>query len=720
MATASSVEERRYDLAVIGGGLAGVCASIAAARLGLKVALINDRPVLGGNSSSEIRVPIGGADHDFRWARETGIIEELRIEDRFRNHAPIVSGQTNSIWDMVLWEWTKREPNLDLYLNTSARAAIMENKTKIAKIACEQLGTEKTFHISADLFIDASGDGRVAFSAGAEFRMGREGREEFGESIAPEVGDAKTLGTSLMFRAVDLGRPVRFTRPDWAEEYPTEEDLPFRGHGRMESGHWWIELGGTQNTILDNEEIRDQLWRCLFGVWDHIKNKPGHGAENLALEWVGSVPGKRESRRFMGDYILTQHDVQSMARFPDAVAYGGWPIDLHPPEGIRSADPPAEMHHLPGIYAIPFRCLYSKNIENLMMAGRNISVTHVALGTTRLMATGAVEGQATGTAAYLCKKHGVTPRELGRTHVEELQQLLLKNDCYIPGVRNSDAEDLARGGKAVASSEMELEVTQLKSFVKLDAQLGQIVPLSQRRLDRVELFLKSTVKARQRVKIRLRRARSWDDTSSKEDLAVAESEIDEGQGWVGFDLRARITPGFHWILVDPAPGVEWGFSDDEPIGVQRTQPGPWKRLGGSYLFRTFPASKPYGAQNVLSGISRPDGWTNIWISDPKQGLPQSITVQLTSEAKVGQVMLTFDTDLDDLVKVGPVAKCVKSYVLSCSTTRGWKRLARVGENHHRRAIHRFRPVRTGAIKLEILETWGDPSARIYEIRAYGS
>ena len=718
MTTAGNVEERQYDLAVIGGGMAGICASIAAARLGLKVALINDRPVLGGNASSEIRVPIGGADHDFRWARESGIIEELRIEDRFRNHAPIVSGKTNSIWDMVLWEWATREPNMDLYLNTSARTAILQSKNRIAKIACEQLGTERTFHMSADLFIDASGDGRIGSSAGAEFRMGREPRREFGESIAPEDEDKKTLGTSLMFRAVDLGRPVKFERPDWAEEYPTEDALPFRGHGRMDSGHWWIELGGSQNTILDNEQIRDQLWRCLFGVWDHIKNKPAHGAENLALEWVGSVPGKRESRRFIGDYILTQHDVESMARFPDAVAYGGWPIDLHPPDGIRSTDPPADMHRLPGPYTIPFRSLYSKNIDNLMMSGRNISVSHVALGTTRLMATGAVEGEATGTAAYLCKKHGVTPRELGRTHIKELQQLLLRDDCYIPGVKNDDADDLARKGKAVASSEMELEVTQLKSFVKLDAQLGQIMPLSQKRLDRVELFLKSTAQDDQKVALRLRQAKSWWDTSSNQDVALAESKVAEGERWIGFDLGTKITPGFYRMLVDPAPGIEWGFSDDEPIGVQRTQPGPWRRLGGSYLFRTVPPSKPYGAQNVLSGVSRPEGWTNIWISDPRQGLPQTVEVQLASEAKVGRVIMTFDTDLDDLISLGPVPKCVKSYVLSCMTRKGWKRLAEVGENHHRRVVHSFKPVQTGAVKVKIQETWGAPSARIYEIRAY--
>lgn len=716
--TIPNQKKKSYDLAVVGGGTAGICAAIAAARLGVKVALINDRPVLGGNSSSEVRVNVGGADHDFRWARETGIIEELRIEDRFRNHAPIINGQINSVWDMVLWEWTSREPNLDLYLNTSARSAVMDGSSRIGGIICEQLGTETTLHILADFFIDASGDGQIASSSGAKYRMGRESREEFGESIAPEVADEKTLGTSLMFRAVDLGRPVKFERPDWAEEYPTEEDLPFRWHGRIEGGHWWIELGGDRNTILDNESIRDDLWRCLFGVWDHIKNKGDHGAENFALEWVGSVPGKRESRRFMGDYLLIQNDVESQARFPDAVAYGGWPIDLHPPEGIRTSGPPADMHRLPGPYTIPFRCLYSQNIENLMMAGRNISVTHVALGTTRLMATGGVEGQAVGTAAYICKKHGITPKELCRTRIKELQQLLLRNDCHIPGIENHDPDDLAKSGRVTASSEMSLEQTDLDSFVRLDGQLGQVFPMSNERLDKTLLYLRSTAKEGRSVTLRLRGAKAWNDTTSEEDIATSTSIIRKGKAWVTFNLQAKLAPGFYWILLDPTPDVEWGLSKDEPIGVQRTESGPWKRLGGSYLFRTLPPSRPYGARNVISGISRPEAWTNVWISDPSLELPQNIEIQFKSKAALREVRLTFDTDIDDLVRTGPVPKSVKAYTVSYKALDGWRQVVRVEDNHHRRAIHRFKEVQTDALKVDILETWGSPSARIYEIRSY--
>ena len=717
MVRESVSEEKKYDLAVIGAGLAGICASIAAARLGLKVALVNDRPVLGGNSSTEIRVHVGGADKDFRWARESGILEEIRIEDRFRSPVPIVSGKINPTWQMVLWEWVTREPNLDLYLNTSARSAIMDSDNRIAGALCEQLGTEKTIKILASYFIDSSGDGSLAFSAGADCRKGREARDEFGEDKAPEVADEKTQGASLLFSAVDLGHPVKFERPGWAEEYPTEDDLPLRGHTRVTSGYWWIELGGEDHSVYDNERLRDELWRCLYGVWDHIKNSGDHGAGNLALDWVGSVPGKRESRRFLGDYVLRQQDVESMGRFPDSVAYGGWPVDIHAPGGIRQPGIPADMYRLPGPYAIPFRSLYSRNIGNLMMAGRNISVTHVALGTTRLQATCAVEGEAVGTAAYLCCKYKKTPREVYRDHLSELQQLLLKDDCYIPGIANQDPSDLARDALVTATSDMPLQVYALDSFHQVDRKLGQIFPLTGNRLDTVSLFLRG--KEGLAATLRLRRAGHWTDTSSDTDIATATSRLGQGEGWVDFQLGIDIEPGFYWIFLDPAPGIQWGFSKQEPVGVQITEEGLWRRLGGSYLFRTFPESRPYGAENVINGFTRPEDWTSIWISDPEASLPQSLQLDLPSPVILEEVRLTLDTDLDDLPKIGPSDKCIRDYSLSYRDGEGWHEFLEVRENHHRVNVHRTDPTRVEAVRVEARRTWGSPSARIYEVRLYG-
>ena len=441
-----------YDVVVIGGGMAGICAAVSAARLGCSVVLVHDRPVLGGNASSEIRVSISGADSRFKNARETGILEELRLEDRFRNHDTDVNGETNSIWDMILWEWVINEPKLKLYLNTPATRAVMNDAGMIEAVMARQMGTEKKFRFKGRIFIDSSGDGSIAYSAGADYRMGREARNEFNESLAPEVADELTLGSSLLFESKDMGHPIKFVPPKWAYKYPTDEDLPFRNHNRITSGFWWIEYGGELNTIDDNDKIRDELWKVLFGVWDHIKNCGDHSAKNYALDWVGAVPGKRESRRFMGDYILTQDDVQSATLFPDRVAYGGWSIDLHPPKGIYSRGKPAIFNIFPKIYSIPFRCLCSRNVNNLMIAGRNISTTHVAFGSTRVMATCAIEGQAAGTAASICKKYNILPRHVYNSHISELQQQLLKDGCYIIDMKNGDEADLARNASVTASS----------------------------------------------------------------------------------------------------------------------------------------------------------------------------------------------------------------------------------------------------------------------------
>lgn len=441
---------RDLDLVVVGGGMGGVCAAIAAARLGCRVALVNDRPVLGGASSSECRVHICGADHHGRVenARETGIIEELRAENQRCNPQESIW-----MWDAVLWDAVTREPNLRLFLNARVHDAEMERPGKIRAVIAMQIGNEKRLRFEAPLFLDASGDGEFAFRAGAEYRRGREARSEFNEDMAPEEPDNCTLGNSLLFTVKDMGRPVKFEPPSWARKFKSDEDLPFRGHHTFQHpcNFWWIEWGGEKDTIADNEEIRDELLRILFGLWDHIKNRGDHGAENLALDWIGFVPAKRENRRFMGDHILTQRELENRVLFEDRVAYGGWPIDLHPPKGIYHAGKPAEMKPV-GLYSIPLRCLYSRNVENLLFAGRLISGTHVAHGSYRVQATGAVMGQAAGTAAAFCKRYECTPREAARQHIAEIQQQLLRDDCYLIDLPNADAEDLARRAKVTASS----------------------------------------------------------------------------------------------------------------------------------------------------------------------------------------------------------------------------------------------------------------------------
>jgi hypothetical protein len=261
-------------------------------------------------------------------------------------------------------------------------------------------------------------------------------------------------------------------RPPWAHLFRTDADLPHRPHGASEYGYWWIEWGGHLDTVRANEAIRDELLRYLFGVWDHIKNQGDHGAENHALTWFGWVPGKRESRRLLGDYVLRQQDCTEARRFDDTVAYGGWPVDIHAYGGIENPDPPARFGHLEDIYSLPFRMLYSRNIENLLMAGRDASATHMAHGSTRVMATCAVMGQAAGTAAALCVQHGCLPRELTASRLQELQLALVRDDCYLPDIAVADPDDLARHATITASSQASPDLGPENLVNGIDRPLG--------------------------------------------------------------------------------------------------------------------------------------------------------------------------------------------------------------------------------------------------------
>ena len=443
--------EKQYDFVVVGGGLGGICAAIAAARGGIRTALVHNRPVLGGNASSEMRMHICGADHHMSRpdARETGILEEILLENKRRNPEMIYP-----IFDAVLWEKVHYQEKLELYLNTQMTEVVCDGE-KITAICAEQLTTEKKFYIKANMFLDGTGDGVLGAKAGAEYRIGREAKGQYGEELAPEEGDHCTMGNSLMFSARDMGHPVPFVKPFWANTY-TEEQLKFRDHSDVTSGYWWIELGGgVKRTIEDAELLRDELLKAVYGVWDHIKNGGSHGAECMELEWVGFLPGKRESRRLIGDYVLTEHDCLGEQDFPDTVAYGGWPMDIHTVEGfLNEEDDPTVWNKVNGNYPIPYRCLYSRNIKNLFLGGRAISCTHVAFSSTRVMATCAVAGQAAGVAAAIALKRGCTPSGV-LEFIDELQQELLKQDCYLPGVRNTDPKDLARTMKVSASDQTE-------------------------------------------------------------------------------------------------------------------------------------------------------------------------------------------------------------------------------------------------------------------------
>jgi hypothetical protein len=420
--------EHEVDFAVIGGGIAGICAALAAARNGAKVLLMHDRPVLGGNASSEIRMWICGAHGRDR--RETGIIEELLLENLHCNQEG-----NYSIWDSVLYGKVNFEPNLKLLLNTSCLEAQMDG-SRIAAVTGWQLNTETRHTVKAKLFADCSGDSILVPLTGAEARCGREARAEFDEDIAPERADRQTMGMSCLVQARETAEPHDFIRPEWANVYTSIDEFPHRPiEPEGLQNYWWIELGGAGDALHDVDETRDELLKIGFGLWDFLKNGPETREKyrNWELEWVGFLPGKRESRRYVGDLIMTQNDVRAGGDFPDVVAYGGWTMDDHHPDGFRHPGPPTTFHPAPSPYGIPYRTLYSRNVENLFCAGRNISVTHSALSSTRVMATCGLLGHAVGVAAAIAARAGGGPRDVYRRHLDELQQRLMREDAWLPG-----------------------------------------------------------------------------------------------------------------------------------------------------------------------------------------------------------------------------------------------------------------------------------------------
>ncbi|MDN3620032.1 FAD-dependent oxidoreductase [Polaribacter undariae] len=439
-----------YDVAVIGGGAAGICAAVASARNGDKTVLIQDRPVLGGNASSEMRVHLNGVNNiKGKAERETGIIEEILLHNRFENEQ-----EAFPVFDHVLYDFVVREPNITLMLNTQAIEAVMDGD-KIKSALCWQATTETMFTINAPIFIDCSGDGLLAATSGAEYRTGREGKAEFNEKYAPDEPDGWQMGATLLMSSKDMGKPMKYSPPSYAIKYTHEGASERRKFAGFHEGIWWIEVGSEDDIIAEAEVNRHKLMGYLHGVWDYIKNSGKFPeAENLALDWVGSLPGRRESRRFVGDHILSEKDMTEHKHFEDAVAFGGWSLDEHNPGGIENiSEPPSYFHyHFKEVYQFPFRSLYSKNVSNLMFAGRNVSQTHIALSSSRIMATCALQGQAVGTAATICNKYDVLPREVGQKHINELQEQLMRDDVFIPKRNANDPKDLAKKASTIFGS----------------------------------------------------------------------------------------------------------------------------------------------------------------------------------------------------------------------------------------------------------------------------
>ncbi len=737
------------DLAIAGGGLAGTCAAITAARAGLRVALIQDRPVLGGNASSEVRLWILGATshmgNNNRWAREGGVVDEILLENLHRNP------EGNAVLlDAILLEKVVSEPNITLLLNTAVQEVEKSAPDTISALRawCSQSST--SYRVRAPLFCDASGDGVVGFRAGAAFRMGAESKDEFGEGFAPDAACGELLGHSMYFYSKDTGRPVRYFPPSFALKDITI--IPrYRDIQALDSGcrFWWFEYGGLLDTIHDTEKIKWELWRVIYGAWDYIKNSGRFPeAETMTLEWVGTIPGKRESRRFEGDYILTQRDIVGQRTHDDAVSVGGWAMDLHPAEGIYSPQAPCTQWHSKGVYQIPYRCLYSRNITNLFLAGRIVSVSHVAFGSTRVMATCAHSAQAVGMAAAVCRRHGVRPAQ---APVAEVQRALLRFGQHIPGLVLDDPDDLARGARISASSEYVLEeFGSSGQTAPLDVARAMLLPVPAGPAPAVTFLADVSEATVLDVEVRAS-ARPGNFTPDRV-LHHASLALAPGRPQP-VTLRPAVAlaePAYLFYTLSRNPAVAVHLSGERVTGVlsltqsmnkavakaARQEPPegsgidsfefwlPARRPGGQNLaLKAEPPLAAFAPANVVNGVMRPTTQTNAWVAAAGDAAPR-LTLRWPEPRTIARVELCFDTDFDhplESVLWGhperDIPFCIRHYRIldGCGEV-----LAECTDNHQtRNSIEFAQPAVTAEIHIEILATHGAPAA-LFAVRCYAS
>jgi len=761
------------DLAVLGGGLAGVCAAITAARAGIKVVLVQDRPVLGGNASSEVRLWILGATshigNNNRWAREGGVIDELLVENLYRNPEgnPL-------ILDTIILEKVVNEPNVRLLLNTAVHDLEKSDPDTIKSVRafCSQNST--TYEITAPLFVDASGDGIVGFLAGAAFRMGAEARSEFGEPFAPEQALNELLGHTIYFYSKDTGRPVTFTPPSFAlrdiTKIPRWRDIKFNDSG---CHFWWLEWGGNLDTIHDSEKIKWELWKVVYGVWNHIKNSGQFPeAATLSLEWVGTIPGKRESRRFEGDYMITQQDVVEQRRHADAVSFGGWAIDLHPSDGVYSAQDGCQQWHSKGVYQIPYRTMYSRNITNLFLAGRIISASHIAFGSTRVMATCAHGGQAVGMAAAICTKRNLKPRDLlAAPQLAELQRELLRIGQFIPGVPLQDSNDLARFAKISSTNELKLSCLAPSGETQpLTASWAMMIPVALGTMPSVEFLLDVTMPTTLRAELRV----SSKPQNHTPDVTLATLDHDlavaHGQKLsLNFDVKID-APRYAFVCLMKNDAVSVHLSDQRLTGVlavchngnkavaksstQTPQKGsgietfefwtPKRRPAGkNFALRIEPPLEVFHATNLTNGLARPTNQPNAWVADFAHEQP---TLRLTWDKPqtIARIELCFDTDFDhpmESVLMGHPERvmpfCVREVIIAEGVrvpvaTDGYaaigktesdteRLLCEITQNHH--SIHVIRlnqPVTTDCLEIRLVAPSVNVPAALFGVRCYAS
>ncbi|MGY6649690.1 FAD-dependent oxidoreductase [Wenyingzhuangia sp. IMCC45574] len=744
----NKVLDIQTEFVVIGGGLAGVCAAITAARKGTKTVLVQDRPVLGGNASSEVRLwALGATSHmgnNNRWSREGGVVNEIFVENLYRNKEgnPV-------IFDTVMLEKVLNEENITLMLNTAVYEVEKKDDKNIKSVKAFNPQNSTHYVISAPLFCDASGDGIVAFQSGASFRIGAESKDEFGELFAPDESYGELLGHSIFFYSKRAPKPVKYVAPSYALKDITS--IPrYKVIEKDDTGcrFWWLEYGGRKDTIHDTEDIKYELWKVVYGVWDYIKNSGKfEDVDDLTLEWVGNIPGKRESRRFDGLYMMTQQDVIGQKRFDDAIAFGGWAIDLHPADGVYSEKSGCTQWHSKGVYDIPYRSLIPKDIDNLFLAGRIISASHVAFGTTRVMATTGFTAQAIGMAANMCNEKGITPAQvLENGVIKELQNELNLTGQSIPDVAILPESNLASKATVSGSSEFDLsEIAFGGEWLSLGTSAAMLLPLAKETQYSFKVAVNATEDTQLQVELRVSEKEknytpeitldtqvidvkkgeqfvtvTFDKTLDKEQYAfvcfMANDKVSIQESEQLFSGVVSLFNG-----VNKAVSNKGKQTPPEGLGVDTFEFWiPYRRPSGKNIaMEISPAVNAYGANNITNGYIRPWGTANSWTADLKDENP-TLKINWAEKQTISNIKLFLDGDYDhamESVQFGHydaiVPQCLQDYVIK--TVEGEVIAEQLGNYQTINEWQLEAPIETAGIVIEAKHPSKTTPATIFEV-----
>ena len=732
------------ELCVVGGGMAGVCAAVTAARQGVSVVLIHDRPVLGGNASSEVRLWVLGASahnqNNNRWAREGGIVEEILVENMYRN-----SEGNALLFDTLLLEKVVQEQNITLLLNTVA-VDIDKHDNIIDCVHAYCSIAETRYIVNGKIFIDSSGDGLIGYLAGVPFRIGAESPEEFDERFAPDPKVyGELLGHSIFFITKDTGRHVSFSSPSFALKDAHKKIPRFKNFNVHDQGcmFWWIEYGGRLDTIHDSEEIKWELWKIIYGVWDYIKNSGEYPeADTLTLEWVGLIPGKRESRRFHTARWLVQNDIVNQVQHEDAVSFGGWSIDLHPSDGIYSARPGCDQYHAKGVYEIPFSTMYNPDFPNIFFAGRIIGASHVAFGSTRVMATCAHSAQAVGMAAALSLETSLPAARFSHTEIEELQRRLQRMGQHIPRYPLQETANLAQVASITTSSTMNIFDLPVDGEMELKQDIMQMLPLEAGRLPVIIVPIIADVPTALHIELRVSKDKwnytpeemlqTWNiaiEKSGSRNLRLQSSVVLSEDTYVYVRFKANT----HVRLLSSALRVSGVFSllhtDDQVPPLQSGIHGfeiwtpPRRPEGHVIVLRSEQVcTKPFDAYQAVNGYQRPGYWPNAWVAAPGDTNPHLRCIWDIPQV-IKRIELVFDTDVNHPMEsvnrghpesIMPV--CVRSY--SIHDKEGTELWSEHNNYHSLRTICFASSITTNQLCINIHAMNGNAAAAIFSVRVY--